>query len=56
LPLTTSGGFLGGGKTTLLNHPLAEHHGRRIAASANDFAALNIDARLMGQRARTWWR
>lgn len=44
LPLTVIGGFLGAGKTTLVNHLLRHAEGRRIAVLVNDFGRINIDA------------
>ena len=44
LPLTVIGGFLGAGKTTLVNHLLRHAEGRRIAVLVNDFGMINIDA------------
>ncbi len=41
-------GFLGAGKTTLINRLLADPQGRRLAAVVNDFGAIDIDAELLG--------
>jgi len=40
LPVTIIGGYLGAGKTTLVNHLLLERAGRRLAVLVNDFGAL----------------
>ncbi|WP_374574705.1 GTP-binding protein [Phenylobacterium sp.] len=44
------GGFLGAGKTTLVNHLLRHADGRRIMVMVNDFGELAIDADLIQSR------
>ncbi|WP_223424663.1 CobW family GTP-binding protein [Tateyamaria pelophila] len=47
LPLTVIGGYLGAGKTTLINRLLAEDHGLQLLIMVNDFGAINVDASLI---------
>ena len=47
VPILLVTGFLGAGKTTLVNRLLQQADGRRIAAVVNDFGAINIDAELI---------
>ena len=47
VPILLVTGFLGAGKTSVVNHLLAQAEGRRIAAVVNDFGAINIDAELI---------
>lgn len=47
LPVTIIGGYLGAGKTTLVNAILRHANGRRIAVLVNEFGALPIDEDLI---------
>ena len=43
IPVTVLTGFLGSGKTTLVNHILTAAHGHRIAVIENEFGEIPID-------------
>ncbi|MBQ4825695.1 GTP-binding protein [Leisingera sp. HS039] len=47
LPVTIISGYLGAGKTTLINRLLAEDHGLKLTVIVNDFGAINIDDTLI---------
>jgi G3E family GTPase len=50
IPVTLIGGYLGAGKTTLVNHLLRNADGRRLAVLVNEFGELPIDADLITAR------
>jgi hypothetical protein len=51
-PVTIVTGFLGSGKTTLINYILTEKHGKKIAIIENEFGAIDIDSSLISSNAK----
>lgn len=47
IPVTVVTGFLGSGKTTLINRILTEEHGIRFAVIENEFGEIGIDQDLV---------
>ena len=53
VPVTILTGYLGSGKTTLVNHILSDKtHGKRIAIIENEFGDVGIDDKLMAKNAK----
>ena len=50
LAITLITGFLGSGKTTLMNRILSENHGKKFAVIENEFGEVGIDDELIKQK------
>ena len=47
VPFTLLGGYLGAGKTTIINHVLGNANGRRIVVLVNDIGTVGVDGALI---------
>ncbi|WP_281718767.1 CobW family GTP-binding protein [Pandoraea apista] len=50
IPMVVLGGYLGAGKTTLVNALLRNAEGLRVTVLVNDFGSINVDAALIRER------
>lgn len=50
VPVTILTGFLGSGKTTLMNHILDDkNHGMRFAIIENEFGEIGVDEKILSE-------
>ena len=47
MPVTILTGFLGAGKTTVLNHLLSQKHGYNLGIIVNEFGEIDIDGQIV---------
>ena len=55
MPVIVIGGFLGAGKTSVVNHLLRNANGKKIAILVNDFGEISIDANLIESAEKNIW-
>ncbi len=53
IPVTVVSGYLGAGKTTLINNVLADPQGHQVAVIVNDMGEVNIDAELIARESES---
>jgi len=53
IPVLLVTGFLGSGKTTLMNFILTENHGKKFAVIQNEFGSVDVDGALVQEKMET---